>query len=582
MFKNKNFLIFPVIFLLIGCSSGDDDNIALLEASVSSSNDAPAYDETYTISWQSNASQCYATSTTGSWLGELETSGSREFVAKRKGIANYGIQCRTSINFVNASTEIEVTKDFIDYFDFDDVETFDLGSLEFGIEHSLEAIDTSIGYFNDDLFLDIVILLEDSKSVDDGDSQYHILAFYGQDMSSISAENPYTFSNINTDNCAANQLIRLDFDEDGATDLMAVSSSSEESINKRGICFFRTTEEGLVLQDEEYLTNETQLDLSNVSVGPSVLYDVNSNFRPDVMLVGNGGTTDLPFYIIPSEEGPFVQLSNPLSSLNPYTRSNGCIEGISYLCNWVEKQFDFASAVLINADGDGIPDTIFSIKTTDGPLYNLYNLRVEDVYFDWSTPVEDYINSGLISGDGYAVRMIAIDGNLDGLTDLLSLEKSTSSNTYKFSIYEKNVSEDDSINEISRLSNGDLANEYLFDGSLKFSNEFLNFDVDRSGFADIFIPYTELPYNADNIQSDKHFIAFEKSFTVNDDETNTQDWIEQDFSDLIGLDPNSVNNFWIDFDNDNDIDVLLLIPEVSNDNQTIIYNFKAYLNNSLF
>ena len=224
--------------------------------------------------------------------------------------------------------------------------------------------------------MDIVILLEDSKSVNDGDSQYYILAFYGQDMSSISAENPYTFSNINSDNCAANQLIRIDFDEDGAPDLMTVSSSSEESINKRGICFFLTTEEGLVLQDEEYLTNETQLDLSNVSVGPSVLYDVNSNFRPDAMLLGNGGTTDLPFYIIPSEEGPFVQLSNPLSSLNPYTRSNGCIEGISYLCNWVEKQFDFTSTVLINADGDGIPDTIFSIKTTDGPLYNLSLIHI--------------------------------------------------------------------------------------------------------------------------------------------------------------------------------------------------------------
>ena len=236
----------------------------------------------------------------------------------------------------------------------------------------------------------------------------------------------------------------------------------------------------------------------------------------------------------------------------------------------------------INADGDGILDTIFSIKTTDGPLYNLYSSRVEDVYFDWSTPVEDYIDSGITLGDGFAVRMIAVDGNLDGLTDLLSLEKSISSNTYKFSIYEKNVSEDDSINEISRLNNGDLANEYVFDGSLKFSNEFLNFDVDRSGFSDIFIPYTELPYKANNIQSDKHFIAFEKSFVVNDDETNTQDWIEQDFSDSIGLDPNSVNNFWIDFDNDNDLDVLLLIPEVSNDNQTIIYNFKVYLNNSLF
>ena len=64
---------------------------------------------------------------------------------------------------------------------------------------------------------------------------------------------------------------------------------------------------------------------------------------------------------------------------------------------------------------------------------------------------------------------------------------------------------------------------------------FLVFDVDFDGLADIFIPYTELPFSATNIQSDKHFFAFEKSYIVNEDETLTQDWITQDFSDLIGL-----------------------------------------------
>ena len=70
-----------------------------MEVSISSSNEAPFYDETYTISWESNASQCYAASNTGSWLGELPPSGSQEFVAKREGVSNYGIQCRRSINF---------------------------------------------------------------------------------------------------------------------------------------------------------------------------------------------------------------------------------------------------------------------------------------------------------------------------------------------------------------------------------------------------------------------------------------------------------------------------------------------------
>ena len=34
---------------------------------------------------------------------------------------------------------------------------------------------------------------------------------------------------------------------------MTVSSSSDESLNKRGICFFLASEDGLVLQDEDYI-----------------------------------------------------------------------------------------------------------------------------------------------------------------------------------------------------------------------------------------------------------------------------------------------------------------------------------------
>ena len=144
------------------------------------------------------------------------------------------------------------------------------------------------------------------------------------------------------------------------------------------------------------------------------------------------------------------------------------------------------------------------------------------------------------------------------------------------------VSEEDSIDEISSLNNGDFPDEYLFQTSSRFSREMLVFDLDRNGFADIFIPYTELPYSLGNTESDKHFLAFEKSFIVNEDETTSQDWIVQDFSDLIGLDSNSVYNSWIDFDGDNDIDVILMIPTVSDDDQSINYNFKIFLNNSLF
>ena len=582
MFKIKYLTLFSFTLLLIGCSGSDGESVSTLEASVTSSNDAPLYDETYTISWESNASQCYATSTTGSWIGELEPSGSQDFIAKREGTANYGVQCRKSINFVNASTDVVVNKDFIDYFDFDDAQTFGLGSLNISSDANLNVLDTSISDFNGDFRLDIVLLLEDSGTINVGDSSYFILAFYGRDLSTIDDENPYVFIEINQGNCVADKLIRADYNEDGVLDIMAISASEDESLNKRGICFFLASEDGLALQDENYLINETTLDLSNVDIGSFVAYDLTSNLRPDIMLLGNGGTTDLPFYIVPSDGGPSIALSNPLNTLDPYTRTQGCTEGISFLCEWISSEYHFEDSVVINADTDGILDTIHSINTSNGPTYTLYNTRFEDVYIDWSLSVEDYISTSISTGDGVALRMAPTDGNLDGRTDLFLFEKSLSSNTFKLSIYEKVVSEEDSIDEITRTNNGDFAEEYLFQNNLKFSNELLLFDLDNNGFADIFIPYTELPYDQGNINSDKHFFAFEKSYIVNEDDTSTQDWLVQDFSESVGLDSESINNSWIDFDADNDIDVILMIPVVSNDGLSINYNFRLFINNSLF
>ena len=96
----------------MGCS-GDDESAPELVVTISASNEEPEYNETFTISWESNASQCYAQSTTGSWLGDVGTSGSRDFLAKREGLANFGIQCRTSINFAGATVEVDVQKRYM-------------------------------------------------------------------------------------------------------------------------------------------------------------------------------------------------------------------------------------------------------------------------------------------------------------------------------------------------------------------------------------------------------------------------------------------------------------------------------------
>ena len=582
MFKLNNFITLSVILALVGCSGSDSESLSTIEATVTSSNDNPAYDEVYTISWQSNASQCYATSVTGSWLGELEPSGSQDFVAKREGIANYGVQCRTSINFVNASTDVTVSKEFKDYFDYIDVDTFDLGSLSLSASSQVSVLDTTIADFNADFRLDLVMLLEVIAS---SDTRYYFLTFYGQDVSTITEDDPYTFIDLNQDNCVADEFIRADYNDDGLLDIMSISKSGNESSNKRGICFFLASEDGLTLQDESYLTNETNLDLSNVNIGSHVAYDVNANFKPDILLFGNGGSTDLPFYIIPSEEGPFVLIAPPLDTLNPFTRDQGCLEGLTFLCDWIDKEYNFKNSVITPANDDGTLDVINSVSTSDGVSYILYDTRIEDneTYFDWSTSTNNYLTTSISSGDGIALKMVAADGNLDGYTDLFVFEKSFSNSLYKLSIYEKIISdEEDATNELASINNGDFPEEFSFDGGLNFTKDFLLFDFDSSGYADIFLPYTELPFSADNLASDKHFTAFEKSVTTNEDETITQEWITQDISDLIGLDPKSVNNSWIDFDGDGDIDVILITPESSNDGLSINYNFKISLNNSLF
>ena len=582
MFKLNNFITLSVILALVGCSGSDSDSLSTIEATVTSSNDNPAYDEVYTISWQSNASQCYATSVTGSWLGELEPSGSQDFVAKREGIANYGVQCRTSINFVNASTDVTVSKEFKDYFDYIDVDTFDLGSLSLSASSQVSVLDTTIADFNADFRLDLVMLLEVIAS---SDTRYYFLTFYGQDVSTITEDDPYTFIDLNQDICVADEFIRADYNDDGLLDIMSISKSGNESLNKRGICFFLASEDGLTLQDESYLTNETNLDLSNVNIGSHVAYDVNANFKPDILLFGNGGSTDLPFYIIPSEEGPFVLIAPPLDTLNPFTRDQGCLEGLTFLCDWIDKEYNFKNSVITPANDDGTLDVINSVSTSDGVSYILYDTRIVDdeTYFDWSISTNDYLTTSISSGDGIALKMVAADGNLDGYTDLFVFEKSFSNSLYKLSIYEKIISdEEDATNELASINNGDFPEEFSFDGGLNFTKDFLLFDFDSSGYADIFLPYTELPFSANNLASDKHFTAFEKSVITNEDETITQEWITQDISDLIGLDPKSVNNSWIDFDGDGDIDVILITPESSNDGLSINYNFKISLNNSLF
>ena len=583
MIKIKYFFIFPLFLILLGCSGSDDDLAPPLEVTISTSNEEPSYNEVYTISWESNASQCYAQSLTGSWIGELPTSGSQEFIAKREGFANYGIQCRQSINFASASVDLEVQKSFTNYFDFEDATVINAGSLAFDPGNSIEISDVSLSDFNQDFRLDLVFLIKEKMNQSSVNPKFHVIVFYGENPTLIDDENPYSYVQINFDDCVADKLVLGDFNSDASPDLMTFSSSHEESLDKRGICFLTSSIDGLVLEDEEFLINETVLSLNNVNVGTELAYDKNTDGYPDMLMMGNGGSTDMPFYVVTSESGPTIKLNESFESLNPYTREQGCNDGFNYLCNWISDNYIFKNSVLINADSDTTLDLLHSISTNDGGKFDLYNTRLEGNAYDFSQPIENFINPSISEEDGYSILLQSYDANLDGYPDLLNIERSDLTKTFKFSIYEKVISEDDdtTTSEISSINNGDFIEEFVFNDDYKFANEILVFDVNRDGIRDIFAPYTELPLQSNSSNYDKHFLAFERSLTVNDDETTTKEWIRQDFSELVGLDSQSVSNAWFDFDSDQDVDVILIIPETQED-LSIKYNFNIYLNNSLF
>ena len=574
----KKVLYLFSIIMLISCSN-DDEGIEEISASINTSNDEPSYNDTYSITWESNASQCYAQSSTGSWIGEIPTSGSRDFVAKRAGTTNYSIECRTSINFATASVDLIVQKEIEDYFDFTDAEKFDLGSFS-AEQDNFFIRDVVIRDLNFDFYQDIILLaeLEDKQT---GESKSHFLTFYFRNLSDVTDENPILFEDLNSEGrCSADKFVRFDLDQDSLTDILAVSNSPDQSLDKNGLCIFLINEDGVFLQDDNYLQNETSLDLSNIGVSTINVSDGNNDSILDLLLMGSGGSTDLPFYIQPSEDGPFIFLASPFNELNPYNRNQGCAENIEFLCHWISNGYEFKSSTSINSDGNADLDLIFSIISNEGPFYNLYNSRIEETkYYDWSIPVEDFIVTSISSNDGFALRMSSLDTNIDGYTDLFVLERSLESETKlsKLSVYEKIVS--DESQTYSSTNNGDFPNE--FDETESFEN-FLVFDVDNTGFQDIFISFDEFPYDpTNNVPNDKHFILYEKIYEVDDDENVLQEWRKKDFSDQVGLDPSSIANYWIDVDLDGDLDVILVIPQIIDPSQNINYKFTLYKNNSL-
>ena len=115
----KYFSFFILTSIIVGCGGGSSVTPVEIEVTLDSSAETVQYNDTYTLSWASNASQCYAS---GGWSGEKPTTGTETFTAKTKGPIGYGIECRKNNVFTQAQVVVTLEKEFIDSFDFKDEE----------------------------------------------------------------------------------------------------------------------------------------------------------------------------------------------------------------------------------------------------------------------------------------------------------------------------------------------------------------------------------------------------------------------------------------------------------------------------
>ena len=286
----KNLFILFALILLAACSDKEEPLEELfLELDASSEN--VDYGDSFTLTWNSNASQCYAA---GRWSGEKPIQGTEEISIKRGGISSFVLDCRRNNEFINQAVAITIFKSTADHFVFAERGENPDFTIEYGENEKVIFTSQARGDFNNDSIPDIVFGVQIRSTADDSIVQTKLLQMLGGPLPII--------TEIITDECdAISNLIPKDLDQDSSTDVIGLSSDYErQNLNTSKMCIFKGTNLGLVL-DNELVANETDLDFNNSGIRAGGLIDRNNNVALDIYLLGESkeywievGATDGP------------------------------------------------------------------------------------------------------------------------------------------------------------------------------------------------------------------------------------------------------------------------------------------------
>ena len=503
----KYFSFFILTSIIVGCGGGSSVTPVEIEVTLDSSAETVQYNDTYTLSWASNASQCYAS---GGWSGEKPITGTETFTAKTKGPIGYGIECRKNNVFTQAQVVVTLEKEFIDSFDFKDEEVQELLSIEHsdGARHKVSS--HFVGDFNNDGSQDMLLAYRVDDPRDNAED-LHPRFFQ------ILGGTEFVVAEIVVDGCSSGEMFATgDFNLDGIQDLVALPTKTIKTISgdvvDSNMCFFQGSDTGLDITNwnpSDYVDNSSSIDLNNFAVTSVDPVDISGDGYVDLLLwakEGSDSSAGLPFYIISNTaSNPFVQLSTEFIDLDPYLPSSGCAQGIEFLCSW--KNFYGTSQTYFNDDisidliGSACDEDLSSCSYT-----NFLERFDEGNDFKWSISASDVLTPSVNSGQSYSRKISINDNNSDGFYDLVLLENDT-----KFSVYEREAE------GMSAQDNGDF--QSLLSSTLKFTNDWLILDLDLDNDFDLLAPIDCVQQSC----TDKNFNVYQKSSFNTDVPTSAGD-----------------------------------------------------------
>ena len=521
----KQITLTTFALFILGACSVDQEELEELFVELETSAESVEYGDSFTLSWNSNASQCYASGSF--WFGERPTSGSEEFTIKRGGTGTYILECRRNNEFANQALEVTVNKTVADHFIYLPSEELDY-SIDYAVDEEIAITSVARGDFSGDLIPDIFIGLQIRKSSD----QSLVETIF---LQSIGGPDPI-ITEIDASGCSGSSImLPIDLNGDGPVDLITSSSDLQRQTEGSNLCHFKGSATGLVF-DDTFITNETNLDFNDAKVVTMGLVDRDNDLRPDL-------------YLLTEEYEYWVQADGTPD-----------YEEFSYDGTLI-SELVITSATVIDFDLDSTNDIVLAAYDSNDQGKFISVPRSGDGT-NWGEALS--FEAPLIK------TLISFDYDQDTFLDMLVLGDDTPgndfnpSNTSTFKIYEEDETNIlDTERDITFTKQGSASlNEYII---------ITDYDQDGDG-GDFLLTFNKFGNNTAN------FLIGEKQIIDNGDGTNSYVVATYDDDELGIANVPYENAFTIFFDYNIDFDLDAIF--VDDDESTNTLNFYIQENDS--